>query len=235
MKFGWKRQKSGETLRELAVRLGRIDRAFNPLPLAGSVSRGVAPGWYRERLQRSMGSLFRLTHLRAKDRSSEEFRGKSLVKEFRGNARNIALDQAGISPSFVGTKMTLGRGSFGLAPASILFHRYLSWSFQVCRYDSRLAFGAYHATASGAAGRTAGGTTCGTAGRTARGTGAAVATAVASAVVTVIAAAAVLAILIALAMRFRDEIMEPAGERPASSLAAATVPVGLACKSRSSH
>ena len=132
--------------------------------------------------------------------------------------------------------MTLGRGSFGLAPASILFLEYLSWSFQVLGDTTVvLALGAYHAASGGAAaGRTAGRATCGAAGRTARA-GATVAPAVASAVVTVVAATAVLAVLIALAVRFRDEVMEPASERPACSLAAATVPIGLGRKSRSSH
>ena len=141
---------------------------------------------------------------------------------------------------FRGTKMTLRRGSFGLAPASILF---LTVFPGLSRFSGKgecgLALGAAGdrtasraagRTASGAAGRAARGASGGTARRAA---GAAVAATVASAVVTVVAAAAVLAVLVALAVRFRDEVVEPAGERPARSLAAAAVTV--ACKSRSSY
>src|ERR1700746_2880444 len=136
--------------------------------------------------------------------------------------------------------MTLRRGSFGLAPASILFHTiFPGLSRFSVKGECCLALGAAAASraagraASGTTGRAAGGAARGAAGGTARrAAGAAVATAVASAAVTVVAPAAVLAILVALAVRFRDEVVEPAGERPARSLAAAAVTV--ACKSRSS-
>ena len=62
--------------------------------------------------------------------------------------------------------------------------------------------------------------------------GAAIAAAVASAMVTVVAPAAVLAVLVAFAMRFSDEVMEPASEGPAGSLAAAAVATTVfTCKS----
>jgi hypothetical protein len=70
-------------------------------------------------------------------------------------------------------KMTLRRGSLALALASILFPRYLPWSFQVC-WVVFLALGT----------------------------------------ITVVAPARVLAVLVALAVRFRNDIIKPANERP---------------------
>src|ERR1700751_2243277 len=61
------------------------------------------------------------------------------------------------APCFAGTKMTLRRGSFGLAPASILFHTiFPGLSRFLGKGECGLALGAPGArTASRAAGRTA--------------------------------------------------------------------------------
>ena len=125
-------------------------------------------------------------------------------------------------------KMTLRRGSFWLSSGEHSFSGFFPGLSRMSERASRLALGAYGA-ASRAAGRAAGGA-AGRAATAGRAAGAAVATAVALAVVAVVALTGVLAILVALAVGFRDEIVEPASERPASSLAAAAVTAGSHAK-----
>jgi hypothetical protein len=122
-------------------------------------------------------------------------------------------------------KMTLRRGSLAWLWRAFFFQDVFPGLLGSGAGGPYLALGAYRRcgrAAGRAAGRTPG-----------RAAGATVAAAVASAAVAVVAPTRVLAVLIALAVGIRDDVMEPANERPVAFRAAAAVTAVFRSESRS--